>query len=322
MNLHRLEASPPEWLGVAMEQFERQFSYPLGDCASFHVVHGRQYVAFFQAMGEAMVFVIEREGQVLGTVAVIKRMLHTPDGDESPAYYVCDLKVARGHAGGLVLARLMHAVRDHVIHMGIAPVYGIVMDGTPRLPTSYTGRVGIPSFEPIAKLAVLKIPAGAHATWSFSCHRAQIDEVGLVRERLLRGAWSTPMGMHERRSEMKPLALLLGDGRAAACGVVEDTRLGKRLVMSDGREMRSAHLSSLACDDTASGWELVRAALVIAAQQGFPSLFLALPRSERFSGMIHALVERHGALDASATIYGTGFVPDDGAEWWIDTSEI
>jgi hypothetical protein len=38
--------------------------------------------------------------------------------------------------------------------------------------------------------------------------------------------------------------------------------------------------------------------------------------------MIRELVERHGALDASATMYGTGFVPGVDAEWWIDTSEI
>jgi predicted N-acetyltransferase YhbS len=320
MNLHCLESSPPEWLGVALEEFEQQFAYPLGAGASFHVTHGRQYVAFFQAMGEVLVVVAEKDGDVLGTVAVIRRRLRCPDGSESSAYYVCDLKIAPRRTRGMLLARLMHAVREHIIHTGVAPVYGIVMDGTPRIPGQYTGRVGIPLFEPVAKLAVLKVPVDANTKRSSSSDRVGIGEVEALRERLLRGVWSTPMGTHERRSGMVPVALASSDGRA--CGIVEDTRLGKRLVLGDGQEMEAAHLSSLACDDVKLGLEIVGAALEVARQQGFPALFLALPRSVRFVPMIHALTESYGALDASATIHGTGFPPGVDAEWWIDTSEI
>ena len=320
MNLHRLETAPPEWLGIALEEFERQFSYPLGESSSFHVVHGRQYVTFFQAMGDAVIFVVERDRQVVGTVAVIRRKLRAPDGDESPAYYVCDLKVTRACAGGLALARLMHAVRDHVIQTGLAPVYGVVMDGTSRIPMQYTGRVGIPLFEPIAKLAVLKIPTDVNEAWALACEQVSLDEVEQVRARLHHGAWTTPSGTMELRSEMKAISLVDFDGRA--CGVLEDTRLGKRLVMSDGAEMKSAHLSHLACSKPVHGMAVIQAARAIAAQQGFPSLFVSLPDADRYGELIRSLVGRHGALLARATVYGTGFPRHEGAAWWINTSEI
>jgi hypothetical protein len=320
MNLHRLETSPPEWLGIALEEFEREFSYPLGERASFHVVHGRQYVAFFQAMGEAIVFVAERDGRVLGTVAVILRRLRSPKGKKTPVYYVCDLKVTRGRAGGPVLARLMHAVRDHVLRTGLAPVYGIVMDGTARLPTQYTGRVDIPRFEPMAQLAVLKISTEVNDAWALACESASRDTVDHLREYLNLGAWSSSACSSELRSEMTALPLM--SQCADGCGVLEDTRLGKRLMMHDGTEMKAAHLSWLGCGKPIAAMAVIQSARAIARQQGFPSLFVSLPNTESFAGLIRSLVRRHGALLAPATVYGTGFPMKDGAEWWVNTSEI
>jgi hypothetical protein len=320
MNLHRLDTTPPEWLGIALEAFERQFSYPLGEGASFHVVHGRQYVAFFQAMGEAMVFVAESEGQVLGTVAVIRRTLRKPDGSETPAYYVCDLKVTRARSGGLVLARLMHAVRDHVLQTGLAPVYGVVMEGTSQIPMQYTGRVSIPLFEPIAQIAVLKVSTEVNEGYALACEYVPLHATESVRRILHQDSWSTSPGIIELRSEVSPIPLAMSRGRA--CGVVEDTRLGKRLVLSDGAEMKAAHFSSFGFIDAISGLALVQSARAVALQQGFPSLFVSIPKAECHSEFIRAMVDEFGALEASATVYGTGFPTDDGAEWWINTSEI
>lgn len=320
MNLHRLETSPPEWLGIALEEFEREFSYPLGEGVSFHVVHGRQYVAFFQAMGEAMVFVAERDGRVLGTVAVIKRTLIRPDGSETPAYYVCDLKVTRARSGGLVLARLMHAVRDHVLQTGLAPVYGVVMDGTSRIPMQYTGRVDIPLFEPVAQIAVLKISTEVNEWYALACERVTLGDSDRVRRNLRQGAWSTSPGIIELRSEMSPIPLVMSRGRS--CGVVEDTRLGKRLLFSDGAEMKSAHFSSFGFLDAISGLALVQSARAVAWQQGFPSLFVSVPKTGCCHEFIKAMVDEFGALEASATLYGTGFPRSDCPKWWINTSEI
>lgn len=320
MKLHRLETSPPEWLGIALEEFEQQFSYPLGQGASFHVVHGRQYVSFFQAMGEAIVFVAERDGRVLGTIAVIRRRLNKPDGGEAPAYYVCDLKVTHTPSGGLVLAGLMHAVRDHVLRTGLAPVYGVVMDGTSRIPMQYTGRMDIPLFEPMAEIAVLKISAGACESHAMACERVACDAIETVCAPLRQGAWWTSYGVFGLRSEMKPAPLVMSHDRA--CGVVEDTRLGKRLALSDGTEMRSAHLSSFGFVDAASGLALIQSACAVALQQGFPSMFVSVPKTERCEELIKTLVSEFRALEASATVYGTGFPKEDKAEWWLNTSEI
>ncbi|RBP48007.1 hypothetical protein DES53_101807 [Roseimicrobium gellanilyticum] len=320
MKLHRLETSPPEWLGSALEKFECQFSYPLGEGASFRVTHGRQYMAFFQAMGEAVVFVAERNAEVLGTVAVIRRTLRYPDGHEATAYYVCDLKVSRARAGGLVLPWLMHAVRDHVIQSGLAPVYGVVMNGTSRSPRQYTGRVAIPLFEPLAQIAVLRIPVEPPGGGALEFERTTLDHITAVRSSLHRAAWSTPLGSCTLRSEMPPVPVAMSQGRA--CGVVEDTRLGKQLILIGGGEMKSAHFSSFGFVDAISGLALIQAARAVASQQGFPALFLSVPKIECYDGLIQTLVGECGALEASATVFGAGFSKDAGGEWWINTSEI
>jgi hypothetical protein len=320
MNLHRLDAPPPGWLGLALETFEQQFSYPLGEGASFHVVHGRQYVAFFQAMGEAVVFVAERAGEVCGTVAVIRRRLRTPEGEETPAYYVCDLKVTRARSGGLVLARLMHAVRDHVMQTGLAPLYGVVMDGTSRLPMQYTGRVGIPLFEPLAQIAVLRVSCEVKGWHLEACEHPTLDEIQRVSARLHLKGWSAPPGSMELRSEMKPIPLAMFHDQA--CGVVEDTRMGKRLVLSDGAEMKSAHLSCFGFSHMGAGLSVISKAHALARLQGFPALFLSVPKSRRGDVVVEVLKAGWEVQDATATVYGTGFPRLDSAEWWINTAEI
>src|SRR5437588_48708 len=88
-----LQDPPAPDLARALEVFEEQFSYPLGPGRTFRISHGADYPRFFRAMGEAAVFVAEREGQVLGTVGAALRRLRTPDGTEARVAYLGDLKV-------------------------------------------------------------------------------------------------------------------------------------------------------------------------------------------------------------------------------------
>lgn len=96
-----LQGPPPSGLARALETFEQQFTYPLGPGRSFRISHGADYMRFYRAMGEvARVFVAERDGQVMGTVAAAVRPLRTPEGREQHSAYIGDLKILPAEQGG------------------------------------------------------------------------------------------------------------------------------------------------------------------------------------------------------------------------------
>lgn len=69
--IHRIETAG-EWAN-ALQEVERQFWYPLGPRATFRIEHGDDYTRFFRAMGPAVTFCEERDGEVRGVVSVMFR---------------------------------------------------------------------------------------------------------------------------------------------------------------------------------------------------------------------------------------------------------
>ncbi len=94
MKVIRVDPLKPGHWNKRLQEFEAQFSYPLGS-DSFHIDHGSDYFAFFNRLGHVHCYVIEHEGEMLGVGQGILRKM--PDGKK--AWYLCDLKVtpkARG----------------------------------------------------------------------------------------------------------------------------------------------------------------------------------------------------------------------------------
>jgi hypothetical protein len=115
---------------------------------------------------------------------------------------------------------------------------------------------------------------------------------------------------------MTPVPLLETGGEA--CGIVEDTRRGKRLWLDNGDELLAAHLSRFAYASIGSGTALVRAALDVSATAGFPALFVAVPDED--APAFAASMSDLGIHLAAARVYGHGFASTDA--WSVDTSEI
>jgi hypothetical protein len=313
--VHRLETVPPPALAHALQEFEREFSYPLGPGRSFRIAHGDDYPRFFRAMGQAACFVAEAHGRVLGTLAVAIRRLGWPDGTERAAAYLADLKVTAGSRGGgrtlLALGRAAAAWAKGAADAG----FSVVMDGTAATPERYTGRLGFPAFGVLAKIAVLRIASpGARAEIGSYRH----DAVAAARcyRDLSGGRYWSPGGDPASRSLMAPIWLL--DPSGAACGRLEDTRHGKRLIADDGSELVSAHLACFAFRDVPAGAGLLRAAVSMAADLGCPALFVAVGACE--AGAVADALTGYEVTVAPATVYGVG--PDTGVSWNINTSEI
>jgi hypothetical protein len=303
MNIHTLHEPPPTWLGEALERFERQFDYPLGDGGRFSISHGRDYLPFFAAMGDATILVVEAAGEVMGTVARVERWMQRGQ-ERRRVHYLCDLKVSPQYRCSGLVARLMMETRQQVEQSGTHGCYCIVMDGTGRRPTDYTGRLGIPAFQQLAQIVVLRIT---------SAEAAPATPVRMIAPDL-----SAPMpaciltgGHHALRSLMTPQ-------RIADAAWLEDTRRGKRLWTNADTEMLSAHLSGFQFVDPSCGAAVLRTALNAALLAGLPALFVAVPLSVA-PALLAEIRDLH-VQQAPATIYGHDLEPSH--DWWVDTAEI
>jgi hypothetical protein len=316
MNLHSLHEPPPQWLGEALERFEARFRYPLGADLRFRISHGRSYLPFFQAMGEATVWVAERDGEVLGTLAAGIRMLRLPDGEARRVAYLGDLKVAPDGRAGRALALLQRTATTELTTQGVQSAYSVVMGGTSRTPVRYTGRLGTPSFTELGDITILKVPSVDARMTADRVSVAKGEEVEAVHASLVHGCAFLEAGRPVLRSLMTPVPLLQDRGEAG--GVVEDTRRGKRLWLDGGDELLAAHLSRFAYASIEAGAALVREAMVVAANAGYPALFVAVPAQDAaaFAGALRD-VRLHLA---PAKIYGCGISSTH--PWRVDTSEI
>jgi hypothetical protein len=182
-------------------------------------------------------------------------------------------------------------------------------------PEAYTGRAGIPDFQDLGRLAILRISSrdGQEAdAGKFVIH----PEEGLAcYRRLSVGRYACPTGAGEQRSQITPV--WLKNTQSSACGLLEDTRKAKRLIGDDGRELLSAHLSCFAYSSISAGVELVRVAVREARRLGLPALFLSVVESE--APALRASLPDFEVLEATAVVYGTGLMA---AHWNINSSEI
>ena len=313
MTVHVFHAPPPAPMGLALEGFEAQFRYPLGKATSFSISHGRDYITFFAAIGDATLVVAEHQGHILGTLAAATRPLQLPDGSTRRTAYLGDLKIAPTSRNSVALGRILETMHTQLANAGIRSAYGVVMDGTGRIPPNYTGRLSIPEFTQIAQLSILQITT-AHQPAESPTELPFIDWMHLHKSLPQRGVSSTG-GTPALRSKMPPAHL----GTHRACGYLEDTRLAKRLLISPGKELHAAHLSQLAFEEIPDAALLLRQAINRCAALGIPTLFTATPPSIA-PALINALSGIQVQI-AQATIFGCGF-GDISADWWLDTSEI
>jgi Acetyltransferase (GNAT) domain len=302
MIIHCLTEPPDSKTTAALAVFEKNFTYPLGPDLSFAISHGADYSRFFRSMGEAKIYLAEISGEIVGALATVQRHAIHADGSTFPAIYLCDAKVASAHRGRTVLGRLAIKAREDVIAADYQAAYSVVMSGS--IPTTaYTGRLGIPAFKPISEQAVLRFETPSE-------FRRIAISTPVKHENHLR----FQAGNAALTSEIRPQILEV-DG---ATGVLVDTRRGKRLWQSDGREIISAHLTRAIFSSAQALADLITLAVEQAAALGFPGLFLSLAVDDpALASILDSAVIK--PTIAYATVYGTGLPV---GRWAIETSEI
>lgn len=313
MIIHQIDQTPEPGLAAALRDFERQFRYPLGQGRWFRISHGDDYTRFFRAIGEARCFVAQHDGRVAGVVSVSRCRLRRPGGDIVEAAYFSDLKVADS-LGGRTLFRLLRDSVPWAQRTADTPGFSIVMDGTARDPTSYTGRLGIPRYVELARLMILRIPTDSLG--GGEPVEASLPDVRTRHRELTPDQFATAGGRAEVRSEIAAQGLILKTGEA--CGIIEDTRRCKLLYRDDGDEMVSAHLSSFGYRNAQQAAGLLAAAAAWCRRRGLPALFVSLPAVD--SDAVLGLLPQEAIVKAPATVFGFGLAA--GKKWSVNTAEI
>ena len=305
-----------------LAQFERQFQYPLGPDNHFSISHGSEYLPFFAAMGAATLLVAEHRGAIDGTLVLVRRQLvirESGSGESQTrcqeAHYICDLKVRPEARSGSALARLMTAAADIIRPYPSHACYSVVMAGTSSEPAAYTGRLNIPDFAVVGEVAILRFLTAA------TCEPRKVidaspEQFAGLQERLGASGVQPVAGNSSLRSLIAVQRFCHLNG--TACGLLEDTRRGKRLIQASGEEIVSAHLSRFCWSDLSAAEDLLKHALNRSFELGFPAMFCSMPKAAwaQLKPLLHGLEYQQ----TSATVYGY-HVPSNPA-WWIDTSEI
>lgn len=323
MNVRTFTNEVPQWLGASLEDFEREFTYPLGENTRFRISHGRDYLRFFRAMGEAACVVAEKDGKVLGTLCGAIQLLTMPDGSTKKALYVGDLKITAGARGTRVLISLARALEQWARPRAQA-AYSVVMDGTDVTPASYSGRAGIPRFAEVANLVVLRMstPPVVESTEVESLVNGLSsrgdDGVGITKALRESGVIFHAAGRPALRSSRDPRWLALPGG-AGVCRL-ENTQLAKRLLLLDGSEIEADHLSCFSFQHPEAGFALITGAAQLSARDRKPALFVALPSGN--SGALVDLLDTRGfeVTKSTATVFATGL--PSGVPWLVNTAEI
>jgi hypothetical protein len=315
MILHRFNNEVPRPMGRILADFEREFSYPLGPSQRFRISHGEDYLPFFQAIGETTLLAMESRGKIIGGIARVRRELEQriETGTVAgmlEAHYLCDLKVTAAARGTAVLARLIRETKQDIEASESTACYCIVMEGTGRLPTDYTGRLGVPRFEMMGEIVIVRI--SRNRTKTRECRVVDGERFQSIRSRLAGAGYTVTGGESALRSQRPPMHLVTEGGDA--CGVLEDTQRAKRLFLESGGELCSAHLSGFAYETREAGANLLGEA---AKQAGCP-LFVALPLKEMTA--MRPMLDHLEITEAGAAVYGHGF--EKGRNWWVDTAEI
>jgi hypothetical protein len=314
MKVTLLHEPPNGGLAVELNEFERQFRYPL-DQGWFRIDHGDDYNRFYRSLGESVYVIARDDSGILGVCSAARRELHRPGRPNQATLYLGDLKIAVRARGGLTLLRLANAVRTNFSDVSCA--YCVVMNGTIRTPDKYTGRAGLPGFEPVGELRIWRLPT-ALSTMQRGVAMRVSPAVGEALFRHLSEDQHFSLGGDPQgRSNLPVQWWIAKDERA--CGRLEDTRRAKQLFRDDGEEMVSAHLAAFAYSTPESANAILDAARESAASAGIPALFLARHDSR---DVLPAALEQlaEGAIASRATIYATGV--GERSRWNLFTSEI
>ncbi|MCY3885087.1 MAG: hypothetical protein OXG24_09275 [Gammaproteobacteria bacterium] len=321
MTVTHVWTKPPKLFCERLQEFERQFNYPLNANQRFRIEHSFEYERFFRAMGSPVTVVAEKNGNILGVLSATVRTLSLSETECENWLYIGDVKIDEASRSRHVLERLFIATQSWV-GTKCSKGYAVVMDGTGVTPHMYTGRVGIPTFRAqqsvklfaFATKSLKRVATEQEVVKTPDDSPQKYKHVGSLRERHLAPNWSSTVFSH--RSCMNPVWLSVP--RTGCVGLLEDTRRAKRLYDSKSHELLYAHLSNLQYNSINDIVPIIFEAGNLAYTNGNTDLLVAVPARE--SNRLKEFVDRTEHDVFSSTVYATE--KTEGYDLPISSSEI
>lgn len=314
-------SKPPEVYCERLQEFERQFDYPLTETRRFRIEHSLDYERFFAAMGDSLTVVAEDAGKILGVLSAAIRTLYITKNKLEKWLYVGDVKIDKVARGRHVLKQLFMATYSWVGDK-CEKGYSVVMDGTGVTPDEYTGRLGIPEFQAVQSIKLIAF--STEALMRLSVDKASVetsddpsaftDGIQLAQSASQPIRWSNENILI--RSRMNPVWLTAPS--TGCSGLLEDTRGAKRLYSSGGEELLYSHLSNIHYESIEDMIPLIVEAGEMAYTCGCTNLLISVPASKCSSLTKFFNTTQYDVF--SSTVYASS--KTQGYELPISSSEI
>lgn len=96
-------ATEREKYSSTLQEFEKQFTYPLGN-DKFYLQHGEKndYFSFFEKLGKPNIMVLEKDNKIIGLCCAVLREIN-----QKKYWYLCDFKIEKEHRGQKLYRLLM-----------------------------------------------------------------------------------------------------------------------------------------------------------------------------------------------------------------------
>jgi len=305
-------------LQSALQDFEAEFTYPLGENKKFRISHGEKYTAFYQSMGETICLVAIEDNKVFGTFScALRHYITSKTNEKKRIAYLGDLKVTQQKTNTSTYQLIAHQMIEEVQTYTTEAIC-VVMKGNTKTPKDYTGRLSIPKFNPLYDITILRIDTriSNHPKLTQKpCPHIDSNEFLRFYGLFCQHDYFLPEAF-DKRSKMTPQYFTTADHKA--CGILEDTQKAKILYDEQGKEIRSAHLSYFEYENPISAANLLQSAVNISYHNNYPALFVCLPmgKSREITSLLKSLdYEQYGA-----TVYGNDAASK--IQLNINTSEI
>jgi hypothetical protein len=276
----------------ALNHFEKQFHYALGKDKHFTISHGQHYENFFRSIGSETIFIAHENGSVIGTLAVVERTLII-EGKTSSALYLADLKVSPQRKQALF--QLLQSASQSFDSYSELPQFGVVMQDEnmeQHSPQTYTGRLGVASFEKLADIAIIRYPLHSKEG---SCS-INSDFLTNLPNPVTMHDICLPSDQTQLRSKYEPRTY--HHPALAVSAILEDTLKSKNL-FCEHQEICSGHLTCFSYNTPTQAIEFIKKLEGFAAQF-YPALFFAVPKHEQ-----HIFLDTlENSSNAPASIYG------------------
>ncbi len=246
----------PDDLNQALLEFEKGFQYPLSKEVSFLISHGPDYLRFFKSLGEVVLAVSFYNEKVVGVCVGVKQK----DVLGRYCFYLCDLKVLSEYREMSVAYLVSKKLYQWCRQFGINDFFAFVMGGTSKVSAFFRGRLDFPPLLIKHEYRVLRLDT-----------EKRIVTHGTIDQ----SADYQPLFKFNNGKESSSNCMeLIGPSFS---GVLEDTLYGKKIMLNDGVELLSSHLSDIKFSQISDLVELLEEARVKSQKLKYPGLFVAIP---------------------------------------------